>query len=131
MFVVRFANLSLARYFTNPRVIAWLPALKGPLEPRLLTEILLFWASLKLSRDEILVSRDESLVSRDESLVSRDVILVSREGGNFERYSKSPLRQKLRKNVVNPHPEILRCLQIWGHSDCKLRISNTGFHDVE
>ena len=47
MFVVRFANLSLARYLTNPRVIAWLPALKGPLEPRLLTEILLFWASLK------------------------------------------------------------------------------------
>ena len=46
MFVVRFANLSLARYLTNPRVIAWLPALKGPLEPRLLTEILLFWASL-------------------------------------------------------------------------------------
>ena len=45
MFVVRFANLSLARYLTNPRVIAWLPALKGPLEPRLLTEILLFWAS--------------------------------------------------------------------------------------
>ena len=47
MFVVRSANLSLARYLTNPRVIAWLPALKGPLEPRLLTEILLFWASLK------------------------------------------------------------------------------------
>ena len=37
MFVVRFANLSLARYLTNPRVIAWLPALKGPLEPRLIT----------------------------------------------------------------------------------------------
>ena len=36
MFVVRFANLSLARYLTNPRVIAWLPALKGPLEPRLI-----------------------------------------------------------------------------------------------
>ena len=50
MFVVRFANLSLARYLTNPRVIAWLPALKGPLEPRLLTEILLFWASLKRNR---------------------------------------------------------------------------------
>ena len=47
MFVVRSANLSLARYLTNPRVIAWLPALKSPLEPRLLTEILLFWASLK------------------------------------------------------------------------------------
>ena len=46
MFVVRFANLSLARYLTNPRVIAWLPALKGPLELRLLAEILLFWASL-------------------------------------------------------------------------------------
>ena len=42
MFVVRFANLSLARYLTNPRVIALLPALKGALEPRLLTEILLF-----------------------------------------------------------------------------------------
>ena len=49
MFVVRSANLSLARYLTNPRVIAWLPALKGPLEPRLLTEILLFWASLSQS----------------------------------------------------------------------------------
>ena len=48
MFVVRFAYLSLARYLTNPRVIAWLPALKGPLEPRLLTEILLFWASLSV-----------------------------------------------------------------------------------
>ena len=36
MFVVRFANSSLARYLTNPRVIAWLPVLKGPLEPRLL-----------------------------------------------------------------------------------------------
>ena len=47
MFVVRFANLSLARYLMNPRVIAWLPALNGPLEPRLLTEILLFWASLR------------------------------------------------------------------------------------
>ena len=47
MFVVRFANLSLARYLTNLRVIAWLPALKGALEPRLLTEILLFWATLK------------------------------------------------------------------------------------
>ena len=46
MFVLRFANLSLARYLTNPRVIAWLPALKGALEPRLLTEILLFWATL-------------------------------------------------------------------------------------
>ena len=46
MFVVRFANLSLARYLMNPRVIAWLPALKGALEPRLLTEILLFWATL-------------------------------------------------------------------------------------
>ena len=46
MFVVRFANLSLARYLTNPRVIAWLPALKGALEPGLLTEILLFWATL-------------------------------------------------------------------------------------
>ena len=56
MFVVRFANLSLARYLTNPRVIAWLPALKGPLEPRLLTEILLFWASLrdKLDISEII-----------------------------------------------------------------------------
>ena len=40
-------SLSLARYLTNPLVIAWLPALKGPLEPRLLTEILLFWASLR------------------------------------------------------------------------------------
>ena len=48
MFVVRFANLSLARYLTNPRVIAWLPALKGALEPRLLTEILLFWATLSV-----------------------------------------------------------------------------------
>ena len=37
MFVVRFANFSLARSLTNPRVIAWLPALKGPLEPRLIT----------------------------------------------------------------------------------------------
>ena len=50
MFVVRFANLSLARYLTNPPVIAWLPALKGPLEPRLLTEILLFWASLNIEK---------------------------------------------------------------------------------
>ena len=50
MFVVRFANLSLARYLTNPRVIAWLPALKGVLEPRLFTEILLFWAILNLER---------------------------------------------------------------------------------
>ena len=48
MFVERFANLSLARYLTSPRVIAWLPALKGPLEPRLLTEILLFWAFLSV-----------------------------------------------------------------------------------
>ena len=48
MFVVRFANLSLTRYLTNPRVNAWLPALKGALEPRLLTEILLFWATLIL-----------------------------------------------------------------------------------
>ena len=39
MFVVRFANSSLARYLTNPRVIA---RAKGLLEPRLLTEILLF-----------------------------------------------------------------------------------------
>ena len=46
MFVVRFANISLVRYLMNPRVIAWLPALKGALEPRLLTEILLFWATL-------------------------------------------------------------------------------------
>ena len=46
MFVVRFANLSLPRYLTNPWVIAWLPALKGALEPRLLTKILLFWATL-------------------------------------------------------------------------------------
>ena len=44
---------SLARYLTNPRVIAWLPALKGPLEPRLLTEILLFWASLNYNRNII------------------------------------------------------------------------------
>ena len=42
MFVVRFANLSLVRYLRNPRVIARLPALKDALEPRLLTEILLF-----------------------------------------------------------------------------------------
>ena len=56
MSVVRFANLSLARYLTNPRVIAWLPALKGPLEPKLLTEILLFWASLNhLSRQKTLI----------------------------------------------------------------------------
>ena len=39
-------TLSLARHLTNPRVIAWLPTLKGALEPRLLTEILLFWATL-------------------------------------------------------------------------------------
>ncbi len=52
MFVVRFANLSLTRYLTNPRVIAWLPALKGPLEPRLLTEILLFWATLNENEPE-------------------------------------------------------------------------------
>ena len=60
MFVVRFANLSLARYLTNPRVIAWLPALKGALEPRLLTEILLFWATLKrrgLAGQAILLSQ--------------------------------------------------------------------------
>ena len=50
MFVVRFANLSLARYLTNPRVIAWLPALEGVLEPRLFTETLLFWATLNLER---------------------------------------------------------------------------------
>ena len=56
MFVVRFANLSLACYLTNPRVIAWLPALKGPLEPRLLTEILLFWASLSGIKNMILNS---------------------------------------------------------------------------
>ena len=50
MFVVRFANLSLARYLTDPRVIALLPALKGVLEPRLLMEILLFWATLIRSK---------------------------------------------------------------------------------
>ena len=50
MFVVRFANLSLARYLTNPRVIAWLPAPKGVLEPRLFMETLLFWATLNLER---------------------------------------------------------------------------------
>ena len=50
MFVARFANLSLARYLTNPRVIASLAALKGVLEPRLFTEILLFWATLNLER---------------------------------------------------------------------------------
>ena len=61
MFVVRFANLSLARYLTNSRVIAWLPALKGALEPRLLTEILLFWATLNLSRSLPFVNKRHTM----------------------------------------------------------------------
>ena len=46
MFVWSLQTISLARYLTNPRVVAWLLALKCALEPRLLTEILLFWATL-------------------------------------------------------------------------------------
>ena len=46
MFVWGLQTISLARYLTYPRVIAWLLALKCALEPRLLTEILLFCATL-------------------------------------------------------------------------------------
>ena len=46
MFVWGLQTISLARYLTNPRVIAWLLALKCAFDPRLLMEILLFWATL-------------------------------------------------------------------------------------
>ena len=42
MFVVRFANSSLARYLTKSSSDCVIARAKGPLEPRLLTEILLF-----------------------------------------------------------------------------------------
>lgn len=42
-------TLNLACYLVTPWVIAWCLALKCTLEPRLLTKILLFWATLKVS----------------------------------------------------------------------------------
>ena len=69
MFVVRFANLSLARYLTNPRVIAWLPALKGPLEPRLITVLSLLKRSSLLLFTQRCQLSTHSMVENQESVI--------------------------------------------------------------
>lgn len=49
MFVSIFGNFNFVCYLVTPRVIAWCLVSKSALEPKHLTEILLFWATLTLS----------------------------------------------------------------------------------